>query len=549
MVSNNKNINYYSTQDSVNVDIDDLYNKIIKQIDFFRSHCYALIPKLNNALSVSSIDDILSDSDVITTAYQESRCSAFYRMVGFPVVDKDLKFYSPGFDPTLNRNEDLLENNIKIANNMAPNLKTILNQREAIFVKNKNLLAKQDINSISASIASIYVRPFDLQIKNPDKPFDIDFKDQVFKISNRTLIKTTYFQDLSNDITFPIDQSVHPIAPFMADPRIDFTVMPTKNRITVPFPLDAADTRINGGSNQINLKRPYIEKVITTRLNNRNVFNDSTIDQSVQSNLDSVLSDIQELSAIKDPKFDDIKSNIAKNLYGSEVFTLTKYLNMMTDIIDILCKSIELINNTRNKINWMPVPSDRYGLEQDITNKEPTIADDLRNSQIDRDIIELTNKKIVHEFNLVGNTDTDVGGFAFSNLDDIVLGDFKSTTSYFDNQIDSLNNQRKNLYKKANDALRTVEIITGEFSGLGLIDILAIQAALWSISIESLVGLIDKRAFDRMSNIPYLQQAVQSTARNDITTSMQEFGRKLSDIYTLLQKQFNGEIAYFSTNS
>lgn len=47
--------------------------------------------------------------------------------------------------------------------------------------------------------------------------------------------------------------------------------------------------------------------------------------------------------------------------------------------------------------------------------------------------------------------------------------------------------------------LRMIEIITGEISGLGLVDILAIYTALWSIKIEDLLDLLDEDSFNRLN--------------------------------------------------
>lgn len=59
--------------------------------------------------------------------------------------------------------------------------------------------------------------------------------------------------------------------------------------------------------------------------------------------------------------------------------------------------------------------------------------------------------------------------------------------------------EQKNEYiRLGSNALRAVEIITGEISGLGLIDILAVYAALWSIDLDVLVSLLDNNAFNRL---------------------------------------------------
>src|ERR1700733_3501396 len=97
---NNTQQQYKSDQDIFNIDFDQLYTNFITPVDAIRSHFNALVP---------------SSQELNTPQYQESRCHAFYRMVGFPVVADDGDFYSPGYDPNLNVDSDSLAAYQKIA--------------------------------------------------------------------------------------------------------------------------------------------------------------------------------------------------------------------------------------------------------------------------------------------------------------------------------------------------------------------------------------------------------------------------------------------------
>lgn len=97
----------------------------------------------------------------------------------------------------------------------------------------------------------------------------------------------------------------------------------------------------------------------------------------------------------------------------------------------------------------------------------------------------------------------------------------------------------------ANGALRTVEIIMGEFSGLGLCDIIAIYLALWTIDLDALVSMLDTESFTRLSQIAALQnKSVQDrvsnnympTSGNDIISVMTKFEQKVAEIYALMAK-------------
>jgi hypothetical protein len=98
MANNTSPPSTFTTDQNVfNVDIDELYNNFIGPIDRIRNR---FTPDSPNAQQFSSL------------TYQESRCSAFYRMIGFPIVvpTSDLSssqgFYSPGFDPSLNTDKN-----------------------------------------------------------------------------------------------------------------------------------------------------------------------------------------------------------------------------------------------------------------------------------------------------------------------------------------------------------------------------------------------------------------------------------------------------------
>ena len=56
---------------------------------------------------------------------------------------------------------------------------------------------------------------------------------------------------------------------------------------------------------------------------------------------------------------------------------------------------------------------------------------------------------------------------------------------------------RSQLLDEAGQALQTIEMIMGEFSGLGLCDIIAIMGSLYVMDISYVLGLLDKDAYTR----------------------------------------------------
>ena len=127
----------------------------------------------------------------------------------------------------------------------------------------------------------------------------------------------------------------------------------------------------------------------------------------------------------------------------------------------------------------------------------------------------------------------DVGGFALT-----VQETFSpETTECFGDRnaevIDKLTKKRDHIMSEAGAALRTVEIIMGEFSGLGLCDIVAILASLYVMPKDLILGFLDKDAFNRAcatlgikANKPDLQDTLKS-----YTDTVKEFYNLMDKLY------------------
>jgi hypothetical protein len=89
--------------------------------------------------------------------------------------------------------------------------------------------------------------------------------------------------------------------------------------------------------------------------------------------------------------------------------------------------------------------------------------------------------------------------------------------------------------KEAGEALQIIEMILGEFSGLGLCDMLAIEASLYLISKESLLGFLDEDAFLRMKSV----LKINNIQRNeDLTVCLQELTNTVTQFYNLMDKLY-----------
>lgn len=515
---------FFSTQDVVSPDVDLYYSKVIKDIDAFRSRFNGITTNLSRSISLKDLDAVFANNEMNSVPPQESRCHAFYRMVGFPVVAGDgVRLYSPGFDPDLNRDKDRIQKNLDIANSTLEKLKTILTERELYTKGSTNAFQNRDANATALAISAIYIRPFDKQFKQGVGPLEID--SQTVNVPDRKNVAS----DFSTDVAFST-QSKHILKPFIVDPRIELTVTPAPNRICAPFLLDKTKTQL---SQSTYLKRPYIERVMRVRFNNLNVLgqsNQGIVNQYVKD----LISFVQTNSEVTQPSLVEITANSLQSLHKSEIMVFSKFIRIIEALVLELAKSFIEIDKIRKSMNWKPIPSTN-GPEFGSSLNEVDISDS-NNKVIEKDIANLQMQKFLQETDFdIGLTSPDLGGFSFSNVDDIVFGSLKNVSQFYDKQLSTLNKRREELGNRANELLRRIEIITGEFSGLGLLDIIAIQAALWVIKPEALMGLIDDTAIARMQSDAKLKSELTLPgSRLSPIEALTEFEKKLSEIYVLI---------------
>lgn len=525
---------FFNNQDIVSPDIDLYYKTIIQDIDRFRSRFNGITSSLSQSISKKNLDSVFSSNEMNSIIPQESRCNAFYRMVGFPVISGDgSSLYSPGFDPDLNRNNERINKNLEIANSILKKLQLILNDRETQSRNGANLFRNKDINATALAISSIYMRPFDKQLKPGLSPLDIDT--QVFNVPDRNFVTA----DFSETVVFNT-KSKHILKPFIVDPRIELTVTPAMNRICAPFLTDKSMTQITKGNY---LKRPYLERVIRVRFNDANVLLPPENKQAVNAFINGLVDFIKDSPQITDTALVNLTSDTLGALHKSEIIIFSKFIKLINALVYELAKSRIEIDKIRKYINWKPIPNingPEFGSELNIVRPNDT----TNNKSIEVDIITLELKQFLEntDFDL-GLNSPDLGNFSFSNVDDIIFDGLKKDTQFYTRQLDTLHRRRDEAGNKANALLKNIEIITGEFSGLGLLDIIAIQATLWLISTNALLGLIDDSALERMQTIQGLK--VNTSGRNTPIDALKEFEKKLSEIYVLIelfyQNSFNSD--------
>src|SRR6266545_4723393 len=109
----NKIPNQSNYQDSQNFDIniDQVYSDFITSIDKVRSYTNSNSITTQSAASIfqntNTALNKLRELTTVESSAQESRCHAFFRIIGFPIVSKDFKIYNPGLDIVYNSNRKI----------------------------------------------------------------------------------------------------------------------------------------------------------------------------------------------------------------------------------------------------------------------------------------------------------------------------------------------------------------------------------------------------------------------------------------------------------
>lgn len=529
------------------IDIDKIYSDFIQEIDSVRSYVNTTNPNnTKNLYKLLNPNNLTPVSNTIKPeiSLQESRCHAFFRLIGFPVVASNYKIYNPGHDIIKNPNRSInLEDKVLIAMSPIEGFDKLSFERETYVSKMNNIFATPSsidaatlaLSSGTSGSNSINLRKFSAPLdKNPD-PFDMNFANQSYSLEMKCLVgkkEMPLAQFQNPDGSFPTKLTSshrHIIKPFIVDPKIDFTVYPAANRIAVPFVPDQSFTKMSAG---IFVKRPLLEKIIRERFSVTNqIENTGTASQSL-------INYIKNIPSIQD-------QNIINQISTGDVYKLSEkskfvqFLNIIQEMMTKLVDSIRLIHKAQGLYYWVPKPSNN-GPEGGCFVRDIFIP-----TLISKDLVTTNDfnilLKIAQSSSNQMNSQTskldgvpDVGGFAFNNFFENTFSP-DTTESFGDTSqlsLDKLNTTRTRVLQRSNEALRTIEIIMGEFSGLGLCDIIAILGALYIMPKEKLIGFLDTDSYARLiSNSEY-----KDIAQHDFVDTMNSFTATVKDFYNLMDK-------------
>lgn len=504
---------------------------------------------------------------------QESRCHAFYRILGLPVVNSSgSQFYNPGFDIVKFKGLDrtiTLPTKITIATNVGTKFEAISSARET-WTSNTAQTFSTPTSVESGVLAltsgsygsggAINKRVFNV-LKNVTGPFDYLSAHQTFAITTQDCMvgdqaqSLEEFQDAAaNTINAFADgtaktpssiffQHQHIIAPFMVDPRIDFSIWGNESttfqgssrRIAVPFVPDATYLQV---SSTATAQRPIIESIIRARVYQANQIVEAGTSIATAQAL--IMSD----PAIGNIPF--IGSTPISNIFSGSVFNLSQQnsfadtLSSIQTMIDKLVAALHVVQKAQGIYYWLPSPNTSgpeggckirpVPLNPNFFNTLVTVADyDIIQNQIQA----LFSQPLAATSS--SNGVPDLGNSAFTTP---IMSFNKNTTnaqgSISSNTMSVLGTQRNKKLADAGNALQIIEMIMGEFSGFGLCDIIAIVGALYTMSIPDLVGFLDDDAYQRAQDT----LGNGFSTRSSVTTSMASLIAGVGGFYQIMDQVF-----------
>lgn len=521
------------------LNITNLVNKFIVPIEQIRSIAAPAI--FSRPQSLDSDDTLvqrnLDTAQLDNSNPQESRCHAFYRMLGLPVVSSDYQFYNPGFNPK--RGSKAKAHNQSVNSKISNAANLMAQFRESSARKRLTTFKKVGLDNSVYALVLPFLKSF-----NVIGSVAWDQQDnQSFTINARKNIANIYTKSNGSEITELFTSGTHVLRPFVVNPSISETTMPANRLICEPFLKSKNDTQLE---DNVFLYRPGIEYILRLRLKESS---DDDLFKSIIFTLDSQ-QDVEgfsttELKTLAEFLLQENKLTSSIDFNTLELTNVNKLIKQVKYLIDLLIDEIENIVIVSQNIDWTPLCNENgpeFG-----TNISNFVIKKRNTSELEQRIKEL--KVLKQKAELSRQSDSDIGKFSLTFFD--------NTENLFTEELEQAQDQKDEYVRIGSVALQNIEYIVGEISGLGLIDIISIYMALWAVDLDVLLSMLDDNAFARLyDNNPNLRNS-DVESRNyggpayGIFEAIQIFDSQVSSILAyidkLLESRLSGIFNYTGT--
>jgi hypothetical protein len=214
-------------------------------------------------------------------------------------------------------------------------------------------------------------------------------------------------------------------------------------------------------------------------------------------------------------------------LESTITITLIKAIKVAVNELNVSIRDLERI---KLKINLQPIP-DINGPEFPQGGKIKTSSGILPESNIQKKKAILKLQQLVNE-RLNGKSDDRVGENAY------ISGVSVDLTKDLTSAINKLQKIENELGRQALNLLSIIEKVTGEISGIGIVDILGIYTALYTIDMRFLIGFLDEASLERLNN------NFSELVNDEVTNQLKGNRPTIIDCLTEFEKIFFNILAF-----
>jgi hypothetical protein len=232
------------------------------------------------------------------------------------------------------------------------------------------------------------------------------------------------------------------------------------------------------------------------------------------------------------PEVNSDYSSLLENLlsYGNHNYTYLTILELTKQIKAVLKKLILLNNIVKLHFDSGFIPTfHKYGIEYGGKLSENQVK---TNEYISKKTTLEAFSVLYDQYIQDTNDKFGVGIYA-TEIVAHIQKDFNS-------EINSLKSKIDNSISEMISAIQDIDRITGDSTGLGIIDVLAIYMALWSIDIGDLVGLLDDSSWERVKkHFPEIINGMNGKTRNtDIKQVLSNFEKQVRNVLSFADREF-----------
>lgn len=502
-----------SNKDSqANFDVIGFAKNILSEVDAIRAF--------------SKTSDDKTEGQVQT--HIESRINAFFRLIGLPMFvevkpknerNAEAKaegfsgeqILTPGFSRTVSPKLDSLYN---VINSTKIEISKEAQSRESYLLKIENNIGTQEIND---NMLEALKTPIPLQANVVGMVGE----------SGRTVQKK-----LKPLVTVHLTDGV----------------LPRRNELARPFLSEKDDDKIDSDTV---LTKPFIETVIRIRLVESGGGGDTANREKITDFQNSIREALGQ-DKNGDDIFDQVFSNYDKAFSETDVreaFILTKLLGALQLLankwVNVKNKQTRLASEIESNIliKTSSAKSSPFGRRASIST---TLSDD---STLSKQIKHESEKIAVEESYLSLLTSDNVAkpsaitpkvaatkNVAASALNQPFTEIMNNDLTQFKKNLTNFNRTKKKKAAELDKLRIELEMMTGEFTGLSIPDVIITMTALFLITDNDLLGLLDSKTREEIEKDTILQRALESVGSpTDTATAVNNLGLVVDDLYSLLK--------------